>query len=304
MRQAYITKNFREASWRILAAANHIIEEYQDKGFKLTLRQLYYQFVARDLLPNTIRSYKKLGNIVNDGRLAGYLDWDAIEDRTRNLVGWRDDESVEDALLRLSSSFSLEHWDDQEYYVEVWVEKEALAGIFEDVCGRHRIPFFACRGYVSQSEMRAAAVERFIAMENGGKQTVILHFGDHDPSGIDMTRDIEDRMELFGSSVQVIRKALNMDQVDEYNPPPNPAKTTDARFAEYLRMYGSRSWELDALDPEVLSGLVRDAFGDYVDLSLWDASRERQAEGRRQLRVLSDRYDEVVEHLDSITEDE
>jgi len=93
----YEPKNFRRRTLAMIQVANDIIEEYAAMGFSLTLRQLYYQFVARGLIPNSERSYKNLGVIINDGRLAGLIDWDAIEDRTRNLQGnphWNDPASI------------------------------------------------------------------------------------------------------------------------------------------------------------------------------------------------------------------
>ena len=106
----------------------------------------------------------------------------------------------------------------------------------------------------------------------------MLHFGDHDPSGIDMTRDNNDRLSMFAGyrgAPTVIRVALNMDQMDEYNPPPNPAKVTDSRFEGYLREYGDECWELDALEPSVIDELIRQYVGAYIDPALW-AKKESQ----------------------------
>ena len=84
---AYITKNFRSESIKLIEKINQVIEEYENQGYSLTLRQVYYQMVARDIIPNNQRSYKNLGSLINDARLAGLIDWNAIEDRTRNLKG-------------------------------------------------------------------------------------------------------------------------------------------------------------------------------------------------------------------------
>jgi hypothetical protein len=178
----------------------------------------------------------------------------------------------------------------------VWIEKEALAGVFERVCDELRVPFFACRGYTSQSEMWAAA-QRLRRHSKGGQTPIIFHFGDHDPSGIDMTRDIIDRLRLFMGGLKVERLALNMDQVDEYQPPPNPAKVTDSRADAYIARFGGESWELDALDPNALATLVRNALNGIRDETLWEESGQGEAEARRQLQAAAERWDDITAGL-------
>lgn len=292
----YVPKSFRPDTKTRIDQANEIIAEYQAQGFKLTLRQLYYQFVSRDLIPNTVQSYKSLGDVVNDGRLAGLIDWDAIEDRTRNLRSsphWSSPRSIARAC---ADQFAVDLWDTQDNYVEVWIEKDALVGVIEGICIEFDVPHFACRGYTSQSEMWGAA-QRLIERENRGKKTTIIHLGDHDPSGIDMTRDIQDRLELFGSTAVIHRIALVFDQIEQYNPPPNPAKTTDARYQSYADKYGDESWELDALEPRVIVDLIREAVQDQIDQDAWEEALERQKTGRDQLGKVSRRWDNVVEYL-------
>ena len=83
----YVPKNFSTDRLQMIDKVNGVVSEYQQQGYSLTLRQVYYQMVARDIIPNNMRSYKNLGNLINDARLAGLIDWLAIEDRTRNLRG-------------------------------------------------------------------------------------------------------------------------------------------------------------------------------------------------------------------------
>jgi hypothetical protein len=292
----YVPKSFRPDTQTRINQANEIIVEYQAQGFKLTLRQLYYQFVSRDMIPNTVQSYKSLGDVVNDGRLAGLIDWDAIEDRTRNLRSSPHWSSPRSIVRACADQFAVDLWDTQENYVECWIEKDALVGVIEGICNELDVPFFACRGYTSQSEMWGAA-QRLIERENRGKKTTIIHLGDHDPSGIDMTRDIQDRLELFGSTAVIHRIALVYDQIEQYNPPPNPAKTTDARYQSYANKYGDESWELDALEPRVIVDLIREAVQDRIDQDTWEEALERQQSGRDQLGKVSWRWDNVVTYL-------
>jgi len=237
----YVEKRFGHASLELVEQANTIISSYSEQGYSLTLRQLYYQFVARDLLPNTQKSYSRLGSIISDARLAGLVDWRAIEDRTRETVIRARWSSPQEILQAAADSYHEDLWERQPLRVEVWVEKEALAGIFDRVCRELDVPFLACRGYASQSEMWRAASRMRKYMESSTQSTVVLHFGDHDPSGLDMTRDIRDRLETFLAPASVRRVALNMDQIEEYSPPPNPAKATDSRFVGYEEQYGDES---------------------------------------------------------------
>ena len=259
----------------VVERANAICADYAAQGYDLTLRQLYYQFVARGFIPNTQQSYKRLGDIVNRGRLAGLVDWDYIVDRTRNLQALSHWSTPAEIIRDAARGFNLDKWATQPTRVEVWVEKEALAGVVGQAGEREDCAYFSCRGYVSQSELWGAA-QRLGGYVEAGQRVVVLHLGDHDPSGIDMTRDIEDRLEKFtmrdylanhredfgdtvmvsdvlramaervgGSwpstpAIEVRRIALNMDQVEEFDPPPNPAKLTDSRIAGYLERYGRR----------------------------------------------------------------
>lgn len=294
---AYKEHHFKPSTKKVIDWANEIIEEYAAQGFGLTLRQLYYQFVSRDLIANTQKSYKNLGGIVNDGRLAGLIDWDAITDRTRNLESVPHWENPKDIIEQDARVFRLDKWADQDHRVEVWIEKEALVGVFERVCSQEDVGLFACKGYTSQSEMWAAGqrMEEYATQE---QTPVILHFGDHDPSGQDMTRDIVDRLELFMGGMKIDRLALNMDQIRRYKPPPNPAKTTDSRYAKYIQLYGTHSWELDALEPKVLASLARKAISSLRDNKKWKAQVAEEEEHRAKLTEASERWEEVTEFLE------
>lgn len=295
MFEKYQDFKFRPATLAVIQQANKIIEEYQEKGYDLTLRQLYYQFVARALIDNSQKEYKKLGKAINNGRLAGLIDWDAIKDRTREMESndhWRNPESLIDAC---AEQFAVNTRSDQDVYIEAWVEKEALIGVVERVCREIDIPWFACRGFVSQSAMYEAACRcRYLSQS---KKILILHLGDHDPSGVDMTRDNFDRMEMFGIDLEVNRIALNMDQIEEYNPPPNPVKLTDSRSQPYIDKYGEESWELDALDPDVLSSLIRDEAAKHTNEDKQQARIDEQEEGKELLTEVSVRWEEVVDFL-------
>ena len=287
--------NFRQSSLDLIKLVNQVIQEYQAQGYELTLRQAYYQLVARGYIPNNERSYKNIGNLINDGRLAGLIDWYAITDRTRNLRGNSHWDTPAEVIESAKYSYRLDKWEGQPNYVEVWVEKDALVDVVGQACRPLDVPFFSCRGYTSQSEMWAAA-QRFIRRDDR-EQRIIIHLGDHDPSGIDMTRDIQERLEMFGADVMVKRVALTMEQVDFYTPPPNPAKLTDSRCWGYIQKFGNESWELDALEPKVITDLITEQVTMYRDDTLYQQVCDQERREKRELQLLCDNYSEAVSFL-------
>lgn len=293
----YRQRKFSAERQGLIEKANAIIDEYRAQGFELTLRQLFYQFVSRDFIANNQREYKNLGDIINDARLAGLVDWLAIVDRTRNLQSlahWTSPSAIIDAC---ASQYRIDKWALQTRRVECWIEKDALVGVIEGVCNELDIAYFSCRGYTSQSEMWSAA-QRLRKYSQEEQTPLVLHLGDHDPSGIDMTRDITDRLSEFsGRDIEVRRLALNMAQVKEYNPPPNPAKITDSRAEAYIAEYGEESWELDALEPAVIARLIRDAVEEVREPLAWDGSLRTEATQRKQLQKVSDNWDDITANL-------
>lgn len=296
MKKAYIEKKFTAESHLKIEQANEIIDEFQEQGLTLTLRQLYYQFVSKDLIPNNIREYKKLGDLISNARMAGYIDWDAIEDRTRALEKQSAWASPNEILDVVGNQYQIDLWKNQANHVEVWVEKEALAGVVERACEEYRIPYFCCRGYASASSIYEAA-QRFTRAIKNNKTVHVLHLGDHDPSGIDMSRDNLERIrEMIQGNGQWMgdfelhRLALNMDQVRKYRPPANPAKATDIRFQGYAEKFGTESWELDALNPKIILSLVHDQAEELIDFETWNDDKKRESYERSGLKKLAEEY--------------
>ena len=297
MKERFIDKKFRKETLIIISQADKIVADYMKQGFTLTLRQLYYQFVARGLLENSQKNYNRLGGIISDARLAGLIDWSGLEDRTRSLESlahWGDPSRIVSACAQ---QYREDLWVGQDYRPEVWIEKEALAGVIQGVCEENRVPYFACRGYASQSAQYEAS-KRFLKTFNAKQIPIVFHLGDHDPSGIDMTRENEEKIALLvGRRIKVVRLALNMEQVEEYNPPPNPAKDTDSRFEGYRLKYGDESWELDALDPNMIRDLIQKAIDQIKNSRKWDLAVRHEQANQRDLERVSDRWDEVVEYV-------
>lgn len=287
MREKFIDLRFSEATLSIIATANHIIDEYLNQGYRLTLRQLYYQFVARGLRENTERSYKSLGDTISNGRLAGLIDWDAIEDRGREIQQLSHWDSPNEMLQVAAQQFRLDKWQDQPHRILVMVEKQALEGVLLPVCQRLDIPFCANKGYSSSTALYNLGLE----LRYDDRFPIVIYLGDHDPSGLDMTRDVEERLRLFSDRhVDVVRVALNIDQVEALNVPENPTKLTDARAAAYVQKFGSSSWELDAIPPQELAQLVTTEVLKHRDEDLWNAAVESEQRMRTEMQDLAENH--------------
>jgi hypothetical protein len=299
----YIDKNLRDEAMVIVGQALEIILEYDAKGLDLTLRQLYYQFVARGLLENDDRNYDKLGKIVSDGRLCGLLPWDKLIDHERNLMGLTTFGSPREVLKDAAGRYKRDLWQEQTWRPEVWIEKKALMNVVGSICNQLRVDFFATKGYNSQSEQWRAG-RRFAGYIHKGQRPIVFHLGDRDPSGCDMTRDNRERLEMFaGTPVIVQRLALNKNQVDQFNPPPNPlkmkaGKLSDSRAASYVEMRKREepgcdpfvSWELDALDPAYIRQLISNAVQHVRDPEVWGRSLAREVNDRERLELLADEF--------------
>jgi hypothetical protein len=287
---AYEHKPLRKSTVELIGAINQIVELYEKKGFTLTVRQIHYQFVQRGWLPNTGKTYNQLQGAINTGRLAGLISWTAIEDRGRSLKGLGHYTSPAEAIDRVRRQYRIDKWANQPFRPEVWVEKQALEGVVGQICNRLEVDFYAQKGYNSTSEHWRAG-QRFARYVEKGQCPIVFHLGDHDPSGIHMTESNAEKLTLFaGVPIMVSRLALNMDQIEQYNPPPNPAKDSDSRFEAYRERFGDESWELDALDPEVIQALIKTAVDGIRDEEAWDTMVEQEVED---LRLLEDTIAEM-----------
>lgn len=290
MKEFFLNTRFRDASLELIYALNDILDEYAQQGYDLSLRQLYYQGVSRGLIENSQKSYSRIGDLVSAGRLSGLIDWNMIVDRGRVSVAnthWISPADIVDAAAR---QYEIDKWEDQPNHIEVMVEKQALEGVLMPVCRELDVTFRANKGYTSQSMMYRLGKE-LAEIRRQGKDIHVLYFGDHDPSGIDMDRDVQERIALFsGTAVAFERLALKYAQVQVLNPPENPAKLTDSRAKEYVKVYGTSSWELDAVEPKELARLVEAAVVNLRDESLWKDALERENDMKAELTRFAEDY--------------
>lgn len=285
--------------------ARGIAEDFKSQGYDMTLRQVYYQCVKAAQIPNSDESYKRLGDALGDARLAGDFDMDLIVDRGRNARGSKQHEcklDVEVALEEAGSylralphwSIAVDQWFGQPNYVSVWVEKDALSGVFEKPCDDLGVGFFACKGYPSHSALwqwlkkleEAYLTSREPVVDDEGNElevepiteAVVLYFGDHDPDGWQIPRSAEETLNTLARvhdldipTIRFERVALLMSQIKKYAPPPFPAKTTSSRYAGYFAEHGIKdAWELDALSPKVLDALIRSNVDNHWDQGIHD----------------------------------
>lgn len=282
---------------------------------RLTVRQLYYQFVSEGLFSPTGQKnksgktdadlfYDRLTETITQARMEGALPFDWIEDRTREAKqsAFAEFSTDVDAALANAASYirsmpnwtlRMSRWHRQPYHVTVGVEKEALAGVFEDVCAALGVGMFVFRGYASVSSLYQYAKNLAEAQAAGFvEEAVLLYFGDHDPDGWEIPRSavrvVEEIAEAEGLEIphlQLKRQALNMDQIRRYNPPPFAAKVSSSRCPGYVKEHGTdRAWELDALKPNQLEALIRGSVADHFDEGVHDRYQDEIDSARAVMR--------------------
>lgn len=297
MKQQFIDVNFQAKTLELIEHCNRILEEVEAAGEEFNLRQLYYRLVTENLIVNSVKSYKRLSSITTDARMAGFMDWNHLEDRHRTAYGFYPSESVEDIIATIDDAYEADRWEDQDYYVEAWIEKDALIRVLQNAANPWYCTYMSCKGNISTTEIYNASL-RFQRRMRAGKKCVLLHTADHDPSGLDMTRDISDRLLRLEADVEVKRIALNYDQIQEREIPPNPVKESDSKSPSYIDQFGHDSWELDAIPPRELTRLIEDAITDHIDMDIWDRVAEEEIQAKEQLTWIANNHEEVLEFVD------
>lgn len=280
---------WRNKTLELLNKITSIVEDYENQGYRMTLRQLYYQLVSADILPNTQREYQHLSRLLNEARHAGLIDWNFIEDRVRTPRRMSHWNNIPDLVNSAVSSYRRDRWIDQKKFVEVWVEKDALSGVLSPITEKYHVTLMVNRGYSSATAMHDAAI-RLRLEENSGKKVTILYIGDHDPSGEDMVRDIRGRLKIFKCNAIIKKIALTMTQIKKYEPPPNPAKMSDPRAKGYVNIHGKSSWEVDALRPDVLNKLLTSEIKKLLDQKKFDKIIELENEEIENLQRINKGY--------------
>lgn len=220
-----------------------------------TIRGLFYQAVTRGLVPKTEAAYKNtVIRLMGDMRKDGIIPYEWVADNTRWMRRPTAYGSAEDALLQAWQYYRLDIWAHLPDYVEVWCEKDALAGVLYEETSEWCVPLMVTRGYPSLSYLHESG-EYIEGQAKQGKTTYIYYFGDLDPTGVDISENTQRGLEEYSGDAQVIfqRIAVTHDQVEELNLPTRPTKTTDSR----AKTWEGDSVELDAIPAHILKAMVR-----------------------------------------------
>jgi hypothetical protein len=282
MSAAYQTSHVNKRARRTkdqTAALRELLYAVLDEHHPMTVRQAYYQLVARQAIDNNRGQYQAISNLLVDMRKAGIVPWAWIEDRNRrprHVAMWDDLADFGRTVLR---SYRRDVWLTQPGLIEVWLEKDALSGIFEDVLASYGVTLNVGRGYDGWDSIHNAA-DRYEA----GEGVTVLYFGDFDPSGEDMVRSLRERLGMLGSNPEIVKCALTPEDVRRYNLPPDFTKATDSRRAGFVAKYGDVSVELDALPITILRAQVIQEVEQRMDLLALEATRQQEAADQRELQ--------------------
>jgi len=290
-------------NWIIENSLN-IIPQYE-KGI-LTLRGLHYQLVALGMTNNELH-YKKVISAMTKARWDSLVPFDTFSDHDRKMESKTEyveidlDEAVgdaKDAIRNWMRNFWRSHWENQPNYVEVLIEKKALQGVFKGPCDENRVGLGACKGYPSLTFLNNA-FKRYKDAVWSGKYVVVLYFGDHDPSGDDIPRSMAENLKKLGMdplTFEIRRIALNKDQAIEWELPPAPAKKTDSRTKKWT---GIGQVELDAVKPDKLQELCKDAIAETFDRDIWIRLKTEEQEQKTEYRSrLKDFVDNIGDEFE------
>jgi len=265
-----------EKTEQIINTAYEILSAFNP----MTVRQVYYQLVSRQVIKNNRSQYQAVSNALVKARQEGIILWDWIEDRLRRprSVGMWD--GLAEFAKTAVSAYKRNVWDDQPSYFEAWLEKDALSGIFENVLGHYGVTFNVGRGYDGWDSIYNAAC-RF----GDGKGKSILYFGDLDPSGVDMIRSLAERLGFFGCRPEIIKCALTPDDMRRYNLPPSFTKKTDTRSAAYIKEFGDIAVELDALPADVLQTRLKKEVEQRLDMAAFERTLVLEQADKEKLKA-------------------
>lgn len=291
----------------LIAVIARLLKEHAQYG-KLTVRQVYYQLVSRSVIENSKKSYQNYVHHLTTGRKGGAIPWDAFEDRTRMFYrepspryDILDESDPEDALKswfsfalnsRVSQEYDLHRWRGQPYYVELWVEKDALAGFLSPLCQSLGIPLIVSRGYTSYT-FKQEAIKRYSEVVEDGREPVLLYLGDLDPSGYDIYRCLKEEIDI----ATVERIGLHPDDVAQFGLVPNMVKESDCRTHGFRILFpelGDNVYELDALPPGELTDRARRSVQKYFDPSIEEENQKRVRYWRANFMDYQELYREVL----------
>lgn len=278
------------STYNILLEVNSFLENFD----VVTVRQIYYNLVSRQIINNNLNEYRRISEIVSNSRYAGLIPFNKIVDDTRKAIGGDSWNSMEEILRAAVNTYKSNWWRGQKSYIEVWLEKRALFRIFDPIIKDYGVNLCVGGGYQSDSQIKEGS-ERF--KEHKDQKCVILYFGDLDPSGKDMPRDIKERFHTLLIDLDVVEVALTKNDVQRFSLPMNPntiregKSRGDSRREWYNREYGiDYGVELDALPPEVIKQKLIASIEYFLDKDIFEQQKDNDI---RQIRY----WNEVITQL-------
>jgi len=273
-----------EKTTKLIEEAAAILDEHRP----MTVRQIFYQLVSRQVIENSRSAYQAVSKALVAARCEGIIPWAHIEDRLRkprHVSMWS---GLSDFAETAGAAYRRDLWVEQPVYIETWLEKDALSGIFEDAIDSYGVTLNVGRGFDGWDSIHNAAT-RFREHETNGRPVIVLYFGDFDPSGEDMVRSLAERLANQGSEPEIIKCALTLDDIRRYGLPTDFTKHTDTRRAAFVRKWGDVSVELDALPLEVLQARIIEEVETRIDLeALRRVQRQERKERQRLVDALKD----------------
>jgi hypothetical protein len=248
----------------------------------MTVRQVFYQAVSCGLIEKTEAQYKNtVVRLLTDMRIDGDLPFNWIADNTRWMRKPYSYSSMESAIRRTAETYRRSVWDSQDVYVELWLEKDALSGVLYEVTAPWDVPLMVSRGYSSVTYLYTAA-ETIIAQN---KPAYLYYFGDYDPSGVDIPRNVEARLRQFapGAEIRFERVAVNFEQIEAMQLPTRPTKKTDSRS----KAFEGESVEVDAIPPGALRQLAEQCIAQHVDQRQYEMMQTAEVEERKILEMFA-----------------
>lgn len=237
----------------------------------MTLRHLYYLLISAGTIENSMRSYQALVRIISDARRRGEIDYGSLVDGTRNTVKPSSWSGLADFSDTVREAYRKDLWQEQEEYIELWCEKDAIVGVIDGITREYDVCIRPLRGYSSLTFIHHAAGQ----LNQIEKPITVYYLGDHDPSGYDIERSAKESLHsMLETEVRWTRLAITKFDIKDYDLIPLPAKPHDTRYKAFVREYGTEAVELDALPPDVLRMRVRQEIEDHINMPAWKKLQE------------------------------
>lgn len=264
----------------VLDAARLVISEYEDA---ITIRHLFYRLVGLRVIDKTESAYSNLCTLLAKWRRSGAIQYSDFVDGTRWKSGPTLWDSAAEALQNTANCYRQNLWADQAHFVEVWVEKDAIRSIVSDATSKWGVDVLACKGFPSMSTL-ASAADTFRAQQERGKEVHILYLGDRDPSGLAIDTNIKSALfdDHAVDGVDFRRLAVTPEQIEEFNLPTRPVKTSDRRAKGWL----GECVEVDTMPPATIKEIFNHAITAFIEPHAWNQLQLTEKLERESIRAV------------------